>query len=144
MTSMEVAFHIILGLILGTIYLSYAKQYPAKEDLLWKWGLVIAAFIYILFALLWGDLEWVAIEIAGVLIYGLFYLLSNKFGLTWIAAGWLLHPIWDIGLHWYGAGSHIGPEWYTIPCLSFDILVGIYILVRIGKGKENLRINDSK
>ncbi|TKB43139.1 DUF6010 family protein [Thalassotalea mangrovi] len=49
----------------------------------------------------------------------------------WLALGWLLHPVWDIGLHLQGPGWHIVPPWYAVACVSFDILVAIYIVWRI-------------
>ena len=47
----------------------------------------------------------------------------------WLAAGWALHPLWDIALHYVGPGHAFAPETYTIACLSYDLLVAAYIVV---------------
>ena len=42
-------------------------------------------------------------------------------------SGWMAHPVWDIGLHWFGKGTTFTPTWYAIACASFDWLVAAYI-----------------
>jgi len=37
---------------------------------------------------------------------------------------------WDIALHYYGAGQHIASQWYTITCISLDVLMASICLVR--------------
>ena len=98
---------------------------------------MLAAVIYIGFALAWGDMRWLFIEIAGVAIYGGFFLLANKQSRYWLAVGWLLHPVWDIALHLHGPGEHIVPLWYALACLSFDAIVAAYLLRRIYKYQSN-------
>jgi hypothetical protein len=44
----------------------------------------------------------------------------------WLAAGWALHPVWDIALHYFGPGRAVAPETYAIACLSYDLLVAAY------------------
>ena len=100
-------------------------------------SLIAAAIIYIGFAALWGDAEWLAIETLGVVIYGFFYWLAIKHSDLWIGVGWLLHPVWDVALHLLGPGSHVAPAWYAVACLSFDFVVAAYIFKR-------LRSEDSK
>ena len=46
----------------------------------------------------------------------------------WLAAGWALHPVWDIALHFFGPGRAFAPETYTIACLSYDLVVAGYIV----------------
>jgi len=99
-------------------------------------SLVIAAIIYIGFALVWGDTPWLFIELSGVVVYGLFYFLAVRFSAIWLSVGWLLHPIWDVVLHLNGPGSHLAPEWYAVACLSFDIVVAAYIFRRLRNEAE--------
>jgi hypothetical protein len=36
-------------------------------------------------------------------------------------------PSWDIGLHYLGPGTLFVPAWYPIACVSFDLLVAVYV-----------------
>ena len=45
----------------------------------------------------------------------------------WLAAGWAIHPLWDVVLHYLGAGHAFAPEAWAISCVSFDLLVAAYI-----------------
>ena len=91
-------------------------------------GLVVAAVIYIGFSLFNADRSWVMVEVLGVLAYGLAAWLAIRYSLLWLAAGWGLHPIWDVWLHWLGPGSDIVPPWYAIACLSFDVALGVFVI----------------
>ena len=53
----------------------------------------------------------------------------------WIVAGWALHPLWDVGVHFLGPGRSFAPETYTIACLSFDLLVAAYIAIAYAVGQ---------
>ena len=65
------------------------------------------------------------IEAVGVAVFGRMW---------WIVAGWALHPLWDVGLHYLGRGRPFAPETHTIACLSFDLLVAAYVAIAIGVG----------
>jgi len=45
--------------------------------------------------------------------------------------GWLAHPLWDVPLHYVGPGRAFAPAAYTIPCVSYDIIVGVILAVWI-------------
>ncbi len=132
----------LLGLVAVWPLLHFAHQKRLKtvRRLLGQ-GLVVAALIYIGFAIIWGDLTWIGIETLGVLIYSACYWLSNKFSIVWVGIGWLLHPLWDVFLHLIGPGNHVAPEWYAIACISFDVAVALYIFWRMST-EANLQISD--
>jgi hypothetical protein len=90
--------------------------------------LIIAALAYVAFAVRAGESAfWVVGELVGVGIYSTFGLLGVRHSPMWLAAGWALHPLWDVVLHYFGPGSSFAPVSYTIPCISFDLLVAVYI-----------------
>jgi hypothetical protein len=92
--------------------------------------LVVAALFYVVFALRSdAGAGWTAVEIVGIAAYATMGLLGVRRSPLWLAAGWALHPLWDIALHYVGPGHAFAPETYTIACLSFDLLVAAYILV---------------
>ena len=123
-----------VGLIAVLPLLVFAEKLSDRGRLkLMGRSLIIAAIIYILFAWLWGNSNWMIIEIVGVILYGLFYWLAIRFSPYWLAAGWMLHPVWDVLLHLLGPGHEVVPAWYAVACVSFDIAAGIYILMRLPK-----------
>jgi hypothetical protein len=90
--------------------------------------LVVAAVVYVFFAADAGA-GWIAGELVGVLAYGGLAALGVRGSRWWLVAGWAAHPVWDIALHYVGPGHAFAPDTYTIPCLSFDLLVAVYIAV---------------
>lgn len=128
---MQIFIWLCYGLILAAplIYLAN-KGSKAYNIRLLGIALIAAAFVYVAFAITWGTGEWVLIELLGVPIYALFYFLAKRYSVYYLALGWLLHPIWDIVLHYCGPGSHIAPQWYAIACISFDIAVASYLCIK--------------
>lgn len=90
--------------------------------------LVIAAGVYVGFAADAGG-GWITAEVAGVAVYGGMAALGIRGSRWWLVAGWAAHPLWDVLLHYVGPGRSFAPDTYTIPCLSFDLLVALYIAV---------------
>ncbi len=92
--------------------------------------LVVAGGAYVGFAVAGnaGGL-WFLAELVQALILGALALLGLRGSPYWLAAGWALHPIWDVLLHYLGAGHAFAPEAWTIACASFDLLVAAYIAI---------------
>ena len=95
--------------------------------------LIFAAVIYVVFAAREGaGGVWLAGELVGIAVYGGMALLGLRCSRWWLAAGWALHPLWDILLHYLGPGHSFAPETFTIPCLTFDLAVAAYIALAYG------------
>ncbi|HET6891265.1 MAG TPA: DUF6010 family protein [Pyrinomonadaceae bacterium] len=92
---------------------------------------------------------WLLIELAHIIGFGVMGLLglrgSDARGLAdlhdladsrrsayWIAAGWALHPVWDIALHYFGPGDTFAPWPYTVACGTFDLVVALYVILAYG------------
>ena len=73
--------------------------------------------------------SWLAAELLGTVLFGAVGLVGVWRSPLWLAAGWALHPVWDIGLHYFGPGRTFAPEPYAIACLSWDLAVAAYIVV---------------
>ncbi len=121
---------LVIGLAAAAVYTWYVARHETSELRLFAVGLIIAALIYVGLAIWQRDDFWVGMEIAGAVAYTLPALAGLRGHPNWIAFGWLLHPLWDIFLHFMGPGAHIVPGWYAWACVSFDIWVGAYILQR--------------
>ncbi|MEO1262681.1 MAG: DUF6010 family protein [Bacteroidota bacterium] len=127
----------VLGILSGGIFVHFTGKFnPVAEKKILSRGLIIAATMYILFALIWGSAKWVGVETLGVLLYIPFIILGKRHHFAWIGFGWLLHPAWDFGLHFFGAGKGVAPMWYVTSCITFDILVAAYIFYKVIKLKK--------
>ena len=79
-----------------------------------------------------AGLLWLLIEMAHIIGFGVMGLLGLRGSAYWIAAGWALHPVWDVALHYFGPGNALTPWPYAIGCGSFDILVAAYVVIAYG------------
>ena len=122
------ALLILLGLVFGAAFIVVAQKIDYAEGDLLATGLLAAAAIYVIFAVLWGEEGWIRFEAVGIAIFSLIAFLARRFGILWIGAGWLLHIGWDYLFHIVGPGVHLAPAWYPPFCMGFDLVVGVYIL----------------
>jgi hypothetical protein len=126
------ALWLALGLVAAAGFIGVAlRSSPQFEQKVYGVGLLVAALIYVGFALVWGDAQWLVIELAGVAICGILLVAAVRAGFVLVALGWLLHPAWDLGLHLYGPGEHIVPQWYAVACVAFDLTVAGAIAYRL-------------
>ena len=102
--------------------------------------LIFAAFGYIVFVHDAGESAvWMGLEILGLAIYGSMAIRGVYGSPWWLVAGWTLHPVWDGVLHYYGPGGAFAPTWWTVPCISWDLLTAAYIAWRIVRGTHPSR-----
>jgi hypothetical protein len=138
---------IIPVLIEGAIFAAVAVIVPAfllsrfTRDIVGRSLLVIFLFIaagaYFGFAILGRELVdtsqiWMLVELLQVVIFGTMALLGLRGSPYWLAAGWALHPFWDVVVHHIGPGHPFTPWTYAIACVSFNWLVAIYIVIVYG------------
>src|SRR4026207_775323 len=57
---------------------------------------------------------WTLIELLQCIASGTLGLMGWRGSAKWLALGWVLHPVWDFGLHYLGPGRAIAPLRYTI------------------------------
>jgi MFS family permease len=108
--------------------------------------LFIAGGVYLGFAVGGGASGWWALaELVQGLILGVLGLLGLRGSPYWLAAGWALHPLWDVVLHHLGPGHEFAPEPWVIACVSFDLIIAAYLVVthRFGltRGMSQQRVN---
>jgi len=132
---------ILVGLLIGFALITIARMIDYSEGDLLSSGLLVAAAIYVGFAVVWGEDGWIRFEAVGVAIFSLLAFLARRFGILWIGVGWLLHIGWDYLFHMVGAGTHLVPAWYPPFCIGVDFVIGVYILWSVLRKPKN---NSSK
>ncbi len=122
-------FWLVAGVILAAAFIHVTRRFDTYKA--FAIGLVVAACIYVAFALTNGaSAGWIALELAGVILYGSIALLGMRHNRVWLAIGWGTHLLWDIGLHLLGQGHSFAPRGYAITCISFDAVLALYIAYR--------------
>ena len=142
-----------LGAALGAVYAAVVMRWAPSPVRTFALGLLVAAVVYPVFALAGGaGWVWLGIELVGVALFGALCWrplwnaraagvldVTERTGTTLVAAGWALHPLWDVALHASGAGAlpdapgamHV-PAWYPPACVTFDWVVAsaVWMAVR--------------
>ncbi len=122
-----------VGFALGVLLIVYARSGgPAREGPVFALGLVVAAMIYVGFALANGaPVRSLVLESLGVLPFGFLAWLGSRRSQLWLAVGWAAHVAWDLGLNAGARAPGFVPSWYPVVCTSFDLLVAGYIVARV-------------
>lgn len=138
---MNVLIEILVGIVLALVCILLAKKiFPNRIDKVWQQGLLIAALIYVVFALFGENPKWILIECGGVLLYGLFVFLAIRKSILFLSLGWGLHVLWDLLIHPRGMVEHV-PIWYPNVCLGFDLVIaGYFLWFFFKKNEEHLDI----
>ena len=75
------------------------------------------------------------VALVQMLVFGTMGLLRLRGSPYWIAAGWALHPFWDLGMHFIGPDFGVARiTYYEIACVSFDWVIAVYIAIVYGLG----------
>ena len=120
---------VLLGVFLALVFVSWQHRYTASTSCrLLVYALGIAALIYILFAAAALEIEWLAIELLGFTVFLTIAWLGLKRSYWYLATGWATHVLWDIGLHSNNTPAFV-PSWYPAFCMSFDMIVAVYIVL---------------
>jgi hypothetical protein len=87
------------------------------------------AGVYLGFALADGRLRALRTEYAGIVVHGALAIVALATGSALVlAAGYLCHAVWD-SLHPRTVDTVV-PWWYVPLCVGYDVVVGVYVLVR--------------
>ena len=87
--------------------------------------LVAIAFIYVGFALKQNSISNIVIEVIAALVFYFIAVIGYAKNSKLIAAGILLHGIWDI-LHHFASGLKANPDYWPVYCLTIDVIWSIY------------------
>ena len=132
----QLAFYAALGVILSGGLLIYCHRLSAVTRYhLLAIALSIASLLYVVFALLTFNLMWIAVEVVGLVLFLLFIWMAYQYSFWFIALGWLLHIVWDIGVHPHETAPYV-PQWYAWLCVGFDAVMALYLSVLLVRHSE--------
>ncbi|WP_455206394.1 hypothetical protein [Kaarinaea lacus] len=132
-----VSLQVLIGVVLAVSLLYAIKQLNQNYKLaISVLGLLIAVALYVLLAVLTGNPVFIAIEVVGLMLFLFLIWLGYYYSLWFIAVGWLLHVLWDVGLQPAQTAPYI-PQWYTWLCVGFDIVMAIYVGTIVFKVQQN-------
>jgi hypothetical protein len=124
--------HLVAGAVYGLTLAIIAIAVPRFTRQILAAALIVAGMFYAGFAVeAHASAAWLATELAGVGIFGYAAMRGTRGSAWWLVAGWALHPVWDIALHYAGSGRGLAPEWYTTSCLTFDLMVASLVAIAI-------------
>ena len=117
-----------VGTLLGFGFVHLVRRNEVDRQRYWfAAGLLIAAAIYAAFSMNAGPGMWVIVELAGVGLFGGLAVAGYRKSALILAAGWILHVGWDV-MHEVSEQIRFVPEWYPALCVSFDVVVGVYLV----------------
>ncbi len=124
-----------IGFILSILTILMTRRFrPAKEYRFYAVALAGAAMIYVVFAMR-AEVEqarWLGIEGLGLLAFGFIAYLGATRSAWFLVGGWIAHVAWDVAIHGYGTTPFV-PAPYPMWCLVYDLVVALYIAVRMRK-----------
>ena len=140
----QVAMILLIGAIGGVVTVLVARRARRFTREILAAVLIVAAAFYIVFAAVNGaGVGWITAEALGVVIFGGMGVMGVRGSKWWLAAGWALHPVWDVGLHYFGAGRAFAPEAYVIACISWDWITAAYVAFLPTNGIHTVRDNST-
>jgi hypothetical protein len=133
---------ILLGAVLGGLFVLGTRAWKrSAERRVLALGLLVAALIYIGLAVVFrSGSEMLILEASGVVIFGGLAWLGLRSSLWWLAAGWLAHVAWDVGLHFDQRQAFV-PAWYPLICVGFDLMVAGYLLGSLSSTRSTREVN---
>jgi hypothetical protein len=136
-TSSQIAIILLNGAIGGAVCVLIAHLVKRYTRHILAVILVAAAAFYVLFAARAdAGSTWITVEVVGVALFGAMAIAGVRGSPWWLAAGWALHPIWDVALHYFGPGHSFAPASYAIACVSWDWITAGYIAYRITRDSQ--------
>lgn len=118
---------IFVGVVAALAFLAFGRWAARRcENAVYATGLVVAAFVYLLFALVVRAEGALWVEAAGLLLFAAVAVLGLRVSPWFLAAGWAAHVAWDLALH-PPTDPGVAPAWYPVVCIGFDLTVAVYV-----------------
>ena len=123
------------GVALAAVWVALAHRFAGKHEVPYlASGLIVAALIYVVAALVRGSGLAIAIEVAGATAYTIVAVLGLRRAAVLVAVGWFAHIAWDLAGQL--AEDPVLPLWYALACLGFDATVAAWILRLVARRRQ--------
>lgn len=93
--------------------------------------LIVSAAAYVAFPIFAHEIlsPWTVVALLQLLLIAVIALLGFGFSARWLIVGWALHPCWDLLIQHLGPASVFVPQEHPIACVSFDLVVALYVTI---------------
>lgn len=128
---MATLIQLLIGAFACLVFVLVARRAGLKREMIvYAAALVIAALIYVGFAVVGGaTVSWLVIESGSLVLFSLVALFGLRRSAWVLMIGWAAHAVWDVLLHKVLEVGFV-PEWYPVVCIGFDLFLAGYIAMR--------------
>lgn len=138
-TNTKLVLLLVAGAIGGAACAAIAIVVERYTKEILAFTLIGAAIVYVAFAWIAGaGTRWLIAEMLGVVVYAALGIAGVKRSPWWLVAGWALHPVWDVPLHYFGPGHAFTPESYAIACAAWDWIAALCVAGRVALSDRRL------
>ncbi|MEI9810249.1 MAG: DUF6010 family protein [Bacteroidota bacterium] len=104
------------------------------------YGLILAGIGFLYIGFTWSDLPSLIINASQALVFLLFAYYGIKKSVYILSLGYFVHGSWDIAYSLFDKARLIPPH-YDVFCLSFDFIIGMYLLIFERKARSTIKIS---
>ena len=121
----------LIGLLLSVAVAAFATVTGLdRERAFYPTVLIVVASYYVLFAVMGASRQTLIIEIVVAGGFLLFAVLGFRKNLWFAVAAIIGHGVFDFVQHWFIENPGV-PHWWPGFCLAFDVVVGLWLAVRL-------------
>lgn len=130
------AVEYLIGLILSVAVAGFATAIGFdRERAFYPTVLIVIASYYVLFAVMGGSSRALLVEIIVATGFLVFAVIGFKRNLWFAVAAIVGHGVFDFVHHWFVDNPGV-PVWWPGFCLTFDVVLGVWLAVRLMRVPE--------
>lgn len=114
----------LTGSVLTILIFTFLKRIDKNTI----YGLILMGIAFLYIGYTWTDINTAIISFIQMLFFTTFAYLGIKKNSWFLIAGYMLHGIWDFLYPFIGSSDLLPPD-YDYFCLTYDVVVGIYLLI---------------
>ncbi|MGD9659181.1 MAG: PTS sugar transporter subunit IIA [Methylocystis sp.] len=131
----EIAMFAAVGLVFALGLIALCRWSGAPAQRIAAYALIALSFLYVGFAFRAEEPgPWVGFEMTGVAVFGTLAGMSIIGSPWWVAAGFALHPLYAIYIHYIGAGALFAPAPFVIANAAFDVATALFVVYAALRG----------
>jgi hypothetical protein len=131
------ALEYLVGLILSVAAAGFATAIGLdRERAFYPTVLIVIASYYVLFAVMGGSSRALLVEIIVASGFLVSAVLGFKRSLWFVVAAIVGHGVFDFVHHWLVENPGV-PGWWPGFCLTFDVVLGVWLAVRLKRGSPS-------